>query len=325
MDFSDYPVEHPCHDKTNKKKLGYFKDECSSKIITKFIALKPKSYAFAIHGEDDEHKKSKGVVKHKVKKELTYQSYEQALYENKKHQITYNFIRSRNHQLFSMSQVKQSLSNFENKRWYKDAFYSLLQLGDVRQHGRQRLRGRHRHLPRHGLAGRLEHGAPGLLGAAGRNREAALRSLRRVYPRAGAAVGGHAGPVQHADQGLGLRGRVGLSNGPAGGLAGPHGLGHAGRAHRAGQRGLRPAAVQRRELHRRVHHGRGRLGRSLLCSAHSHRRRRRDVHRGRVRQLAEHQRRGQRGPQESRAAHSPSTTRPTLETSPRWATCPRGH
>ena len=100
-----------------------------------------------------------------------------------------------------------------------------LQLGDVRQRGRQRLRGRHRHLPRHALAGCLEHGAPGLLGAAGRNREAALRSLRRVYPRAGAAVGGHAGPVQHADQGQRLRGRVCLSNGPAGGLAGPHGLG----------------------------------------------------------------------------------------------------
>ena len=45
-----------------------------------------------------------------------------------------------------------------------------LQLGDVRQRGRQRLRGRHRHLPRHALAGRLEHGAPGLLGAAGRPR-----------------------------------------------------------------------------------------------------------------------------------------------------------
>ena len=97
-----------------------------------------------------------------------------------------------------------------------------------------RLRGRHRHLPRHALAGRLEHGAPGLLGAAGRIREAALRSLRRVYPRAGAAVGGHAGPVQHADQGQRLPGRVCLSNGPAGGLAGPHGLGHAGRAHHVG-------------------------------------------------------------------------------------------
>ena len=172
-----------------------------------------------------------------------------------------------------------------------------LQLGDVRQRGRQRLRGRHRHFPRHALAGSVEHGAPGL------NREAALRSLRRVHPRAGAAVGGHAGPVQHADQGQRLRGRVCLSDGPAGGLAGPHGLGHAGRAHRAGQRGLRPAAVQRRELHRRVHHGRGRLGRHFLRCAHSHRHRRRGravVHGGCVRQLAEHQRRGQRGPAELR-------------------------
>ena len=71
----------------------------------------------------------------------------------------------------------------------------------------------------------------------------------------------------------------------------------------AQERGLRPAAVQRRELHRRVHHGRGRLGRSLLRCAHSHRHRRRGravVHGGRVRQLAEHQRRGQRGPAELR-------------------------
>ena len=141
-----------------------------------------------------------------------------------------------------------------------------LQLGDVRQRGRQRLRGRHRHFPRHALAGSVEHGAPGLLGAAGRNREAALRSLRRLHPRAGTAVGGHAGPVQHADQGQRLRGRVCLSDGPAGGLAGPHGLGHAGRAHRAGQRGLRPAAVQRRELHRRVHHGRDASG-AVSCAA----------------------------------------------------------
>ena len=47
-------------------------------------------------------------------------------------------------------------------------------------------------------------------------------------------------------------------------------VGHAGRARRAGQRGLRPAAVQRSELHRRFYDGRGRPG-NLLRSAHSHR------------------------------------------------------
>ena len=61
-------------------------------------------------------------------------------------------------------------------------------------------------------------------------------------------------------------------DGPAGRLAGPHG-------------------------------SRGRLGRSLLRSAHSHWHRRRShavVHRGRVRQLAEHHGGGQRGPAELR-------------------------
>ena len=61
-----------------------------------------------------------------------------------------------------------------------------------------------------------------------------------------------------------------------------------------------------------VHHGRGRLGRSLLRSAHSHRHRRRShgvVHRGRVRQLAEHHGGGQRGPAELRH-RSPWTRRP---------------
>ena len=58
-----------------------------------------------------------------------------------------------------------------------------------------------------------------------RLRLAALRSLRRLDLRAGAAVGGHAGPVQPADQGLSLPGRVGLRDGPANRLAGPHGLG----------------------------------------------------------------------------------------------------
>lgn len=31
MDFSDYPEDHPNHDKTNKKVLGKFKDELNGK------------------------------------------------------------------------------------------------------------------------------------------------------------------------------------------------------------------------------------------------------------------------------------------------------
>ena len=45
-DFSEYPKNHPNFDMSNEKVLGKFKDELNSKIITEFIALKPKIYSF---------------------------------------------------------------------------------------------------------------------------------------------------------------------------------------------------------------------------------------------------------------------------------------
>ena len=45
-DFSDYPKNHPWYDVSNKKVIGKFKDESSSKIITEFAAPKIKMYSF---------------------------------------------------------------------------------------------------------------------------------------------------------------------------------------------------------------------------------------------------------------------------------------
>ena len=45
-DFSDYPINHPNYDITNKKFLGKFKDKLNCKIIMEFIGLKPKMYSF---------------------------------------------------------------------------------------------------------------------------------------------------------------------------------------------------------------------------------------------------------------------------------------
>ena len=78
-DFSDYPPEHTNYDKTNKKVLGKFKDEMNGKIITHFIGLKPKEYCYKVYGDEKEHKKSKGVVKHKVSNQLSYKTYEETL------------------------------------------------------------------------------------------------------------------------------------------------------------------------------------------------------------------------------------------------------
>ena len=125
MDFSGYDPKHKCYDKTNKKVLGKFKDEADGKIITNFIALKPKSYCFKIHNGEKEEKKSKGIVKHKVKKELTYNSYDDTLKNNNCDTVTFNSIRSKAHQIYSIQQTKQSLSAYENKRYYIDSINSL--------------------------------------------------------------------------------------------------------------------------------------------------------------------------------------------------------
>ena len=125
MDFSGYDKSHKCYDPTNKKVLGKFKDECDGKIITHFIGLKPKSYAFKVFNEVKEEKKSKGIVKHKVKKELTYNQYEDTLIENRSDTVSFNTIRSKNHNIYTINQVKQCLSSFDNKRYYLDSVNSL--------------------------------------------------------------------------------------------------------------------------------------------------------------------------------------------------------
>ena len=45
-DFSNYPINHPNYDITNKKVLSKFKDELDSLMITEFIGLEPKMYSF---------------------------------------------------------------------------------------------------------------------------------------------------------------------------------------------------------------------------------------------------------------------------------------
>ena len=99
MDFSDYPPGYPNYDKTNKKVLGKFKDEMNGKITTRFIGLKPKAYCYKVYGDEKEHKKSKGVVKHKVSNQLSYKTYNKTLNRNCKEEVNFNTIRSKNHQI----------------------------------------------------------------------------------------------------------------------------------------------------------------------------------------------------------------------------------
>ena len=123
MDFSGYDKSHPSYDCTNKKVLGKFKDEHDGNIFTQFIGLKPKMYCT----ETDDRKtlkKGKGIDR-KVVKSLSTDDYLYTLTDNKKSFYTSNKICSKNHQVFSITQNKVGLSNFDNKRYYTDNITSM--------------------------------------------------------------------------------------------------------------------------------------------------------------------------------------------------------
>ena len=86
--------------------------------------------------EGGEEKKAKGIPKQLVKKELNFDSYKRTLgdTECKKQYVQFNCLRSKNHQIYSLSCNKAGLSNYCNKRYYLSnneslpyGHYSLLQ------------------------------------------------------------------------------------------------------------------------------------------------------------------------------------------------------
>ena len=125
MVFSGYDKNHTCYDATNKKVLGKFVDECEGKIMTGFIGLRPKCYAFKIHGDDTEYKKCKGTAKNTVKRKIKYEDYNQVLETNKVIHRSFNSIRSKNHKIFSINTTKVSLNSYENKRYWTTSVDSL--------------------------------------------------------------------------------------------------------------------------------------------------------------------------------------------------------
>ena len=125
MDFSGYDKHHKCYDATNKKVLGKFKDECEGKIMTGFIGLRPKCYAFKIHGDDKEYKKCKGTAKNTVKRKIKYDDYNKVLETNEVIHRSFNSIRSKNHKIYSINTTKVSLNSYENKRYWTTSVDSL--------------------------------------------------------------------------------------------------------------------------------------------------------------------------------------------------------
>jgi len=79
MDTSNLPTAHPCYVGTRKKIPGLFKDETAGRTMHEFIALRAKSYAYKLEG--DEKLVAKGIRGHVVRNHMTFEDHKRCLFE----------------------------------------------------------------------------------------------------------------------------------------------------------------------------------------------------------------------------------------------------
>ena len=91
------------------------KDELRGKIMTKFVALRPKTYSYLIDdGESD--KKAKGTEKCVIKRVLKFNDYKDCLLNNEIVLKSQERFKSKRHNVYTEEINKIALSSNDDKR-----------------------------------------------------------------------------------------------------------------------------------------------------------------------------------------------------------------
>ena len=99
----------------NKKVIGLMKDELGGKIMTEFVAWRPKLYSYKkLDGLED--KKCKGIEKYIVKKTLTFEDYKTCLFNNSTEYRFQQMFRSSKHEVHTIEVNKVALNRDDDKR-----------------------------------------------------------------------------------------------------------------------------------------------------------------------------------------------------------------
>ena len=99
----------------NKKVIGLMKDELGGKIMTEFMAFRPKLYSYKkLDGSED--KKCKGIKKCVVKKTLTFEDYETCLLNDSTEYRSQLMFRSSKHEVHTIEVNKVTINRDDDKR-----------------------------------------------------------------------------------------------------------------------------------------------------------------------------------------------------------------
>ena len=113
----------------NKKVIGLMKDELGGKIMTEFVALRPKLYSYRkLDGSED--KKCKGIKKCIVKKTLTFEDYKTCLFSNSTEYRSQLMFRSAKHEVHTIEVNKVTLNQDDDKQISKKDRISMFARGN---------------------------------------------------------------------------------------------------------------------------------------------------------------------------------------------------
>ena len=113
--FYDENDERPLPTGKNEKVIGMFKDELGGKIMTEFIALRAKVYAY-ITEDGSVHKRAKGTKKCIIKREIMFEHYKDCLFNSKTITKPQQRFRSDHHRVYTEEVNKIALSSNDDKR-----------------------------------------------------------------------------------------------------------------------------------------------------------------------------------------------------------------
>ena len=115
FDTSNYEFDRPLPTGKNKKVIRLMKDELGGKIITEFVALRPKTYSY-LTDDCKEDKKTKGTKKCVIKIELKFNDYKNCLLNDKLVLKSQQIFQSERHDVYTENVSKVALNNYDGKR-----------------------------------------------------------------------------------------------------------------------------------------------------------------------------------------------------------------
>ena len=115
FDTSNYEVDRPLPTGKNKRVIGLTKDELGGRVITEFVALRPKTYSY-LADDCKEDKKAKGTKKCVIKRMIKFNDYKNSLLNGEVVLKSEQRFKSKGHDVYTENVNKIALSSNDDKR-----------------------------------------------------------------------------------------------------------------------------------------------------------------------------------------------------------------